>query len=132
MTTKWFRAGALLALASLTASASAETPARAVTPAEHANYRLQPGDVVDISVWKEEDLRRQALIRSDGGMSFPLAGDLVAAGLTPDELRTELETRLKGFIPDVSVAVAVIEINGNQVFVLGRVNRPGVYKFDRP
>jgi polysaccharide biosynthesis/export protein len=132
MKTKWICAGALLAVVLVAARASAETPARPVMPAEHAHYRLQPGDVVDISVWKEEDLRRQALIRSDGGMSFPLAGDLAAAGLTPDELRAELETRLRDFIPDVSVAVAVLEINGNQVFVLGRVNRPGVYKFDRP
>jgi polysaccharide export outer membrane protein len=95
-------------------------------------YRLQPGDLIEVSVWKEEDLRRQVLVRSDGGMSFPLAGDFIVSGLTPAEVQRELETRLQAFIPDVTVSVAVAQINGNQVFVVGRVNRPGVYKFDRP
>ena len=96
------------------------------------SYRLQPGDVLEISVWKEESLRREVLVRSDSGVSFPLAGDLSVAGLTPEDVRHELEARLGKFIPDVTVSVAVQQINGNQVFVVGRVNRPGVYKFDRP
>jgi polysaccharide export outer membrane protein len=97
-----------------------------------ATYRLQPGDVIEISVWKEPDLKREALVRSDGGVSFPLAGDLRVAGLTPTEVRVELESRLREFIPDVTASVAVLAINGNQVYVVGKVNRPGVYKFDRP
>jgi polysaccharide export outer membrane protein len=96
------------------------------------SYRLQPGDLLEISVWKEESLRREVLVRSDGGLSFPLAGDLSVSGLTPDDVRHELEARLGKFIPDVTVSVAVQQINGNQVFVVGRVNRPGVFKFDRP
>jgi polysaccharide export outer membrane protein len=114
----------------LTCHALAETPAAA--PAPGASYRLQPGDIVEVSVWKEEDLKRQVLIRSDGGISFPLAGDFVAAGSTPAELQAELETRLRALIPDATVSVALQQINGNQVFVVGRVNRPGAYKFDRP
>jgi polysaccharide export outer membrane protein len=101
-------------------------------PAAADSYRLQPGDVLEISVWKEESLRREVLVRSDGGLSFPLAGDLSVSGLTPDDVRHELEARLGKFIPDVTVSVAVQQINGNQVFVVGRVNRPGVFKFDRP
>ena len=122
--------GSLLALLSAN-HALAETPADPDFAANLA-YRLQPGDVIDVSVWKEEDLNRQVLIRSDGGMSFPLAGDLLAAGLTPAELQLELQRRLVVFIADVTVSVAVQQINGNQIFVLGRVNRPGAYKFDRP
>jgi polysaccharide export outer membrane protein len=125
-----FRGASLLTLL-LASAALAEAPPNSA-PNVGASYRLQAGDVLDISVWKEEGLSREVLIRSDGGMSFPLAGDFVAAGLTPTELRSELETRLAGFIPDATVSVAVRQINGNQVFVLGRVNRPGVYKFDRP
>jgi polysaccharide export outer membrane protein len=134
MTTNSFRGGLLFCVLALIADgAAAETPALAAASSLGANpYRLQPGDVVDVSVWKEEDLQRQVLIRSDGGMSFPLAGDLMAAGLTPAELQAELETRLALVIPDATVSVAVQAINGNQVFVLGRVNRPGAYKFDRP
>jgi polysaccharide export outer membrane protein len=97
-----------------------------------APYHLQPGDVVEISVWKEQDLKREALVRPDGGLSFPLAGDLQVAGLTVAQVRQELEQRLVKFIPDVTVSVAMQQINGNQVFVVGRVNRPGAYKFERP
>ncbi len=127
------RFGALLLATLLVAAfdARAEGP---LPPAPGAtdSYRLQPGDVLEISVWKEETLRREVLVRSDGGVSFPLAGDLSVSGLTPDDVRHELEARLGKFIPDVTVSVAVQQINGNQVFVVGRVNRPGVYKFDRP
>jgi polysaccharide export outer membrane protein len=127
------RAGfpALLVATLCTASHAAQS--EAPPPALRAeSYRLQPGDVLEISVWKEENLRREVLVRSDGGLSFPLAGDISVSGMSPEDLQHELETRLRNFIPDVTVSVAVHQINGNQVFVVGRVNRPGVYKFDRP
>lgn len=124
----------LLCLGSL--AARAEEPSRGETAMARSSvpseYQLQPGDVLEISVWKEEDLRREALVRTDGGISFPLAGDLHVAGLTTAEIRQQLETRLREFIPDVVVSVAVTQINGNQIYVVGKVNRPGVYKFDRP
>src|SRR5262245_42245958 len=130
MTLTSLRGGALLALL-LVGQAGAETPLTS-DPTVASSYRLQPGDVVEISVWKEENLTRQVLIRSDGGISFPLVGDLLVAGSTIAELQGELEHRLRNFISDVTVSVAVAQINGNQVFVVGRVNRPGVFKFDRP
>jgi polysaccharide export outer membrane protein len=128
------RVTGLFAVLLFAASGLAHSEAPSGTPAVpvDASYRLQPGDVLEISVWKEEDLRRQALIRTDGGLSFPLAGDLIVAGLTVVDVRRELEQRLAKFIPDVTVSVAVQQINGNQVFVVGRVNRPGAYKLDRP
>ncbi len=127
------RFGALLLATLLVAAfgARAEGPLP-VASGTAESYRLQPGDVLEVSVWKEEALRREVLVRSDGGLSFPLAGDLAVSGLTPDDVRHELEARLNKFIPDVTVSVAVQQINGNQVFVVGRVNRPGVFKFDRP
>ncbi len=120
---------ATLLVAGLGARAEVPPPAAQVIA---DSYRLQPGDVLEISVWKEESLKREVLVRSDGGLSFPLAGDISVSGLTPDDVRHELESRLGKFIPDVTVSVAVQQINGNQVFIVGRVNRPGVYKFDRP
>jgi polysaccharide export outer membrane protein len=122
---------AALLLAAL--SAGAETPGEPTPPAPaEASYRLQPGDVVEVSVWKETDLNRQALVRSDGGLTFPLVGDLIVAGLTTAEVRHEIEERLGKFIPAAAVTVAVQQINGNQLYVVGRVSRPGAYKFDRP
>ncbi len=95
-------------------------------------YLLQPGDVLQITVWKETDLQSEVLIRPDGGISFALAGDLPAAGLTTAELRAALETRVRKLIPDAVVTVAVKAPNGNRVFVIGKVNRPGDFPLLRP
>ena len=96
------------------------------------DYRLQPGDIVSISVWKEKDLETVALVRPDGGLSFPLVGDVEAAGHTLRQVRDVLTERLKPYIPDPVVTVAVKEIGGDHVYVLGRVNRPGEYPFSQP
>jgi polysaccharide export outer membrane protein len=83
-------------------------------------------------VWKETDLQSEVLIRPDGGISFPLAGDLQAAGLTTDELRERVQARVRKLIPDAVVTVAVKSPNGNRVFVIGKVNRPGDFPLLRP
>jgi polysaccharide export outer membrane protein len=99
---------------------------------ESGAYKLQPGDLLQVVVWKETDLQSEVLIRPDGGISFPLAGDLVAAGLTTDELRTALQTRVRKLIPEAVVTVSVKAPNGNRVFVIGKVNRPGDFPLLRP
>jgi polysaccharide biosynthesis/export protein len=96
------------------------------------DYRLQPGDVVTISVWKEKDLETDALVRPDGGLSFPLVGDVDAAGRTIEDVRAILAQRLKPYIPDPVVTVAIKLIGGNHVYVIGRVNKPGDYPFSTP
>ena len=95
-------------------------------------YKLQPGDLLQVVVWKETDLQSEVLIRPDGGISFALAGDLQAAGHTTDELRAELETRVRKLVPGAVVTVAVKAANGNRVFVIGKVNRPGDFALNRP
>ncbi len=96
------------------------------------HYALRPGDVVQISVWKETDLQADVLIRPDGGISFPLAGSLQAAGHTVAELTAELETRIRKFIPDAVVTVTVKNAAGNRIYVLGKVNRPGDFPLIGP
>ena len=96
------------------------------------DYHLQPGDIVNISVWKEKDLETDALVRPDGGLSFPLVGDVEATGHTLREVRDTIAGRLKPYIPDPVVTVAIKEIGGNEIYVLGRVNRPGGYPFSQP
>jgi polysaccharide export outer membrane protein len=95
-------------------------------------YKLQPGDVLQVVVWKETDLQSEVLIRPDGGMSFALAGDLQAAGRTTDELRADLETRVRKLVPGAVVTVSVKAVNGNRVFVIGKVNHPGDFPLSRP
>lgn len=96
-----------------------------------ADYKIGPEDELEISVWGEETLQRTVLVRPDGGISFPLAGDLRAAGKTPDELRQELTTRIKRYIPEPFVTVSVSKVAGYQIYVLGQVNNPGQYLVGR-
>jgi polysaccharide biosynthesis/export protein len=95
-------------------------------------YRLQPGDLVTVSVWKEQDLQREVLVRPDGALSFPLAGEIDVDGKTVEELRVSLVDRLKRYVPDPVVTVAVKAIGGNRVYVLGKVLRPGEFPFSSP
>ena len=90
-------------------------------------YKVQPGDILEISVWKEEDLNQEVLVRPDGGLSFPLAGEMNALGKTVEQLRAEIVERLSRFIPDLVVTVSVRQILGNKIYVIGQVNRPGDY-----
>ncbi len=90
-----------------------------------AGYQLRPGDVVAVSVWQEPGLEQLVLVRPDGGVSFPLAGDLRAEDLTVEELSVSIQSRLRRFIPEPVVTVTLQEIPGNRIYVLGRVNEPG-------
>src|ERR1700741_1345049 len=88
-------------------------------------YRIGPEDVLEISVWKEEALKKDVLGRPDGEISFPLAGDLKAAGRTVAEGREEITQRIAKYIPEPVVSVLVSRISSNKIYVVGRVARPG-------
>ena len=94
-------------------------------------YRIGPEDVLHISVWKEDDLDRRVLVRPDGGVSFPLVGDIQVSGRTPLEVQDEIRSRLARYVPDAEVTVSVDEISGYTVFVLGEVNKPGQFTLGR-
>ena len=91
------------------------------------DYAIGPEDVLEISVWKEEGLKKEVLVRPDGGISFPLAGDMQAAGKTARQIQQEIAQRLAKFIADPVVSVAVLKVVGNKIYVIGRVNKPGEY-----
>jgi polysaccharide biosynthesis/export protein len=97
-----------------------------------SDYQVQPGDLLQVMVWKEQDLSTDVLVRPDGAFSYPLVGDLVATGKTVDQLRVEITDRLKRYIPNPVVTVATKAIGGNHVYVVGKVQRPGEYPFARP
>jgi polysaccharide export outer membrane protein len=94
-------------------------------------YQIQAGDVLDVSVWQEEDLQKQVLVRPDGGMSFPLAGDMQAAGKSVADLQKLITERLKKYIPDPVVTVSALKLDGNKIYVIGRVNKPGEFPANR-
>jgi polysaccharide biosynthesis/export protein len=99
--------------------------------AAEQKYLIQPGDVLEVSVWKEEDLVKQVLVRPDGGMSFPLVGDIQAAGKSVAELQELITERLTKYIPDPVVTVATLKLDGNKVYVIGKVARPGEFLANR-
>lgn len=107
-------------------------PAGAMAAEGEAGYRLNPGDVVRISVWREEELDRQAVVQPDGSISFPLVGQIGAAGRSADEVRSEIARRIDIYIPEAVVTVELLEARGNKIFVLGEVARPGEYQLGRP
>ena len=90
-------------------------------------YQIGPGDVLNISVWKEEGMQQEVLVRPDGGITFPLAGEIKAGGLTTKELSSVLVTKLKRYIPNPNVTVSVLKSVSNKVYVIGKVNRPGEF-----
>ena len=96
-----------------------------------AQYRVQPGDALRVSVWKEPDLQQDLLVRPDGGISFPLAGDIAAGGRTVQEIQSDIVARIEEYIPDPVVTVQLIQMDGNVIYVLGKVNRPGAFIMQR-
>ncbi|HVO47248.1 MAG TPA: polysaccharide biosynthesis/export family protein [Steroidobacteraceae bacterium] len=116
-----------LLLALLTGSVLADEATAVAEP----GYRLQPGDVIDISVWKEQDLQHEMLIRPDGGLNFPLAGEIDTTGKTVEDVRSILAERLKRYVPMPVVTVALKSIGGNRIYVLGKVNKAGEFPIAR-
>jgi len=90
-------------------------------------YKIGPGDILTVSVWKEDGLQQEVLIRPDGGMSFPLAGDIQAGGKSVSELSDLLVKKIKKYIPDPVVTVSVRQIQNNKIYVVGKVVRSGEY-----
>ncbi len=91
-------------------------------------FLLGPEDVLEVVVWRNQDLSRTVVVRPDGMISMPIIGDVQAAGLTPDQLAERITKRLKDFKENPSVSVSVKEVNSYTVFLLGEVARPGKYQ----
>ena len=118
----------LLLLALLTGcGGSAAIGATATTPAVDAGYRLGAEDVMSISVWKDEQLTKEVVVRPDGMVSFPLVGDVQAEDRTVEEIRVDIVKRLNKYIPNPNVSVAVLKVLSYKVYIVGKVNKPGEY-----
>lgn len=97
----------------------------------YEGYRIGAEDLLFISVWKEEELQREVTVRPDGGISFPLAGNLQVAGKTVPEVEAEITRRIRRYIPEAVVTVSVKTISGYSVFVIGKVENPGQFTLGR-
>jgi polysaccharide export outer membrane protein len=90
-------------------------------------YIVQPGDLLQIDVWKEKDLQRELMVRPDGGLDFPLVGNIDVSGKTIEQLRKELVEKLTKYVPNPVVTISVKQSLGNKIYVVGKVNKPGDY-----
>jgi polysaccharide export outer membrane protein len=95
-------------------------------------YRIGIEDVLDISVWNVAELQKTLPVRPDGKISLPLVNDVVAAGLTPMELRDQLTKLISAFVHKPDVSVVVREIRSLKVSVIGQVRAPGRYDLKGP
>jgi polysaccharide export outer membrane protein len=91
------------------------------------DYTIGSGDVLQITVWKEETLDREILVLPDGTIDFPLVGSFKVVGMTPAQVQQTLKRKLQNFIPDASVVVVVKAPLGHSVSVIGQVTKPGEY-----
>jgi polysaccharide export outer membrane protein len=100
----------------------------------HANenpaYHIGSGDVLEISVWKEESLNREVIVPPDLTIAFPLVGEIKVKDMTVNDLRREVAKRLEDFIPDATVTVMLRQINSLRAYVIGKVNKPGQFPID--
>jgi polysaccharide export outer membrane protein len=91
-------------------------------------YQIGRDDELDIIVWTQPQLSGKVTVASDGTISMPLIGRVPVAGLTPDQLKVELEKRYARYVHDANATVRVADPASHVFYVLGEVNKPGVYK----
>ena len=90
-------------------------------------YLIGPGDVLEVSVWNEPDLSKKLIVPPDGVISFPLINPIKVTNLTITALKKAVTKKLSEYIPDATVTVLLIEINSLKAYVIGKVNKPGVF-----
>jgi polysaccharide export outer membrane protein len=95
-----------------------------VAPSE---FLLGPEDVLNVTIWKNQDLSREVVVRPDGMISMPLVGDIQATGLTANLLAKRIAERLTEYLASPIVFVQVKDVNSYFIYVMGEVAKPGKY-----
>jgi polysaccharide export outer membrane protein len=99
----------------------------AATPGSAA-YKIGPLDVVEVSVFKVPDLSRTVQVAEDGSITYPLIGQVTAAGRTAHELEVDLKHKLgEKYLRSPQISVLVKEYNSQRVTISGAVKTTGVY-----
>jgi polysaccharide export outer membrane protein len=107
-----------------TSPAASVAPAGVQTPPD---YTIGNDDVLTIVFWRDKDMSTEVQVRPDGKISLPLLNDVQAAGLTPEQLRANINERAGTLIEDPTVSVVVKAINSRRVYITGQVGKPGIY-----
>lgn len=93
-------------------------------------YVIGANDVLDIDVWREKEISRTIPVRPDGKISLPLIGEIQASGLTPTQLQSDIQRRLKAYLENPEVTVIVNDPRSHTFNIVGEVNRPGSYSLN--
>ena len=101
-----------------------------LTPPQAQDFVFGPGDVIDIKMWRQEDMDMQVVIAPDGVITYPLIGRVEVAGLTYPELLRLMERELATYYNEPSIAVNVVKVSNQKVFVLGEVTNPSVLQIE--
>ena len=108
-----------------TSQAPNGTDTKSRTSTATPDYRLTPGDKLRVEVYKDAQLSQSLQVRPDGKVTLPLLGDIVAADLTPIQLRDRIAASLKEYVQNPVVTVIVVEASPAMVYVMGEVAQPG-------
>jgi len=108
------------------ATASREALDEAAKPVSK-EFLLGPEDVLEVTVWRNQDLSRTVVVRPDGKISLPLIGDVQASGLSAAQVAAKIAARLTEFKENPNVSVSIKEVNSYFIYVLGEVLKPGKY-----
>jgi polysaccharide export outer membrane protein len=123
-----------LAAAAVVITAPAAAQETAVVQND-AGYRINGGDLLHISVYGEQNLDKDVPVQPDGGIAFPLVGNLNARGMTLKELQGKIADNLREsqYFPNLTdneVTVSMVKATGNSVSVVGQVKAPGTFAYD--
>jgi polysaccharide biosynthesis/export protein len=103
------------------------------SPAANMNYRIMPGDVLDVRFFYNPELNEQQVaVRPDGRIALQLVGDVEIAAKTPEEARISIEQLFASWVRTPSVTIQVRKYSSNKVYVTGEVPRPGLISMESP
>lgn len=123
---------AVLLLAACGHQGTLDNPQDLAAPSSTAAFAVNYGDVLEITVWGNEDMARRVVVRADGNISYPFIGDIAVAGLTVPQIKTNISRRLIDYIPNAQVTVSLYESRSNMIYVVGKVQRPGSFPIYGP
>jgi len=108
--------------------AQAETELERGSNKDH--YLIGANDVLNIFVWKDQDLTQDVTVMSDGRITFPMIGEIMAKGRTVTELKDDITEKLKDYVTNPEVTVIVRESRSRRIYVIGMVSQPGQYQLE--
>ncbi len=91
------------------------------------DYTIGPDDILSVVFWRDKEMSADVVVRPDGRVTLPLVNDVVASGLTPEQLRERIREEAAKYVEEPNVTVVVKQINSRKVFISGSIGRPGAY-----